>query len=192
MNPTATPGLPSPQQLPHDIRGVLPYRMTLLDYLPYIAAGVAALTVALLALHFWRKRHRAIKPAEPVDPWEVLFARLAAVTPGRPFEGPAQVEFYFQLSLLLREAIERRTGVRATDSTLGELRVPLRKKLPLTPGAIEAVLAFLERSDLIKFAGFAATPDEALAAQEQVSAWARALKPLPVVTAALEQRGLTP
>lgn len=176
------------QQLPHDIRSILPYRPTLADYAPWIGGGVLILIAAAALVYFWRKRRPKTAPVVIIDPWEQIFNKLAGLSMASPFVGAALVEFFYQLSLLLREAIEQRTGIGATDKTLNELRGPLRKQLPLGPEQIEAILTFLERSDMVKFAGFTATADEAQRAKEQVAAWARALKPLATVTAHLEQR----
>ena len=191
-SPAATPLAGASPQLPHDIRPLLPYHPTFWDYAPQLALGAAILATVLLAVYLWRKRHVRPVPVPPVDPWVVLFAKLQSLVVTHPFSAPAAVEYYFQLSLLLREAIERRTAVPATDRTLHELRAPLRKKLPLATDQIEAVLAFLERSDMVKFAGFTATPEEAAAAKERVCAWVSGLKPAAVVPTPLEQREARP
>ena len=189
MNPSiAMPAAGASSQLPHDIRPLLAYRPTWTDYAPWLCLAFLVALLFFIAFYWWKTRRPKQKPPVPVDPWQVLLENLEALTVAVPFMGPPVVEYYFQLSLLLREAIERRTAIPATDLTLSELRSPLRKKLPLATEQVEAVLSFLERSDMVKFAGFAASLDEAAAAKKQVCAWARELKPLPVVTAHLEQR----
>lgn len=180
LAPGATTG---EQQLPHDIRGLVPYRGSLLDYWPY-AAGLLALLLALAGFLWWRRRRAALRPpAPPADPWDVLAGKLAQLTVPRPFGLQEQAEYFFHLSLLLREAIELRTGLRATDLTLGELKAPLRNKLPLPTGDVDGVLAFLERADYVKFAGRPASTEEAVSAREQATTWARRLRPLVEATA---------
>ncbi len=180
LAPGATTG---EQALPHDIRGLVPYRASLLDYWPY-AAGLMALLVGLAGLLWWRRRRAAqMPPAPPADPWDVLAGKLAQLSVPRPFGLQEQAEYFFHLSLLLREAIELRTGLRATDLTLGELKTPLRNKLPLPTGDIDGVLAFLERADYVKFAGRPASTEEAVFAREQATAWTRRLRPLVEATA---------
>ena len=163
--------------LPHDIRGLIPYQPTVLDRWPWILGAILLLALLIFAGLYWRK-FRARKAVEPpVDAWDLLEQRLARLVPGEPFTDSIRVAFFYELSLGLREAIERRTGVRATDMTLDELREPLRRKLPLSAGETEELLAFLQRADLVKFAEVAATADEALAEGLRVRNWTSSLRP---------------
>jgi hypothetical protein len=169
--------------LPHDIHGLLPYQPTLLDRWPwFLAAGAALVALALLGV-WWRRRKGKVHPAKQVDPWDALDERLLALLPPDPFVGRARETYFYELSLALREAIERRTELRATDMTSSELREPLRRKLPLPSAEIDSVLAFLQRADLVKFAEAEASRDEALDAVQRVRRWATALRPRPEMAA---------
>ena len=175
-----SPG-PTSGGLPHDIRPLLPYVPTWRDYAPWLLAALLALVVLALVYRTWKKTR---KPPPPVvvDPWAELQRDVRAVRIEAPFGPPAQRECFYRLSLLLREAIERRTGIRATDSTLAEMRQPVRKKMPLPNFEIEEILVFLERSDLVKFADHPAAMDEAIAAQNRVAVWCDRLRPVAEVS----------
>lgn len=171
MNSQAVEGLP------HDIHGLIPYQPTLLDRWPWILAAGLGLLLVGLVWSWWRTRRRRQPAEQPFDPWDQLEQRLARLEPGELFDSRARETFFYDLSLGLREAIERRTGLRATDMTLGELRGPLLTKLPLPPPDIEAVLDFLKHADFVKFAEAPATRNEACEASKSVQAWVRQLRP---------------
>jgi hypothetical protein len=170
------------QSLPHDIRGLLPY-VPWGTYILWFLIGAAALAALLYFLRV-RRRRRHERPAPPIDPWDDLKNRLRALRPGLPFGRKEQEEFFFQVSLLLREAIELRTKIRATDLTCQELKEPLRRKLPMAQTDIDGILAFLERADMIKFAEAPSDRAEADTAAGQVAAWARELTPKSIDAAA--------
>ena len=157
-------GNPAAAGLPHDIRG------SIFVPLPWwqIALIVLITIVVLIALFTaWKW-------------WDELQERLQVTQPPIPFTKAAQIEYFAQLSLILREAIERRTQIPATDRTCQELKAPLRAKLPLKPTETEALLSFLERADFIKFAKAPTDTAEALSAHGHVVTWLRALVPLSI------------
>jgi hypothetical protein len=168
----------APQGLPHDVRGLVPYETPWYIYAGWVLAGVLICLLVIWAIKWferYRERKNAIKP--PIDPWVDVKERIQSLTPDAQFEPKAQIEFYYELSMLLRECIELRTKIRATDLTYQELKKPLESKLPLKTDGVSGVLAFLERADLIKFAEQPATLAEATAAKAQVSRWASMLTP---------------
>lgn len=167
-----------PVQLPNDIRGLVPNPPPWWSYAVLALASLALAVAAVWLYRWWKTRRPAAKTKAGASPWETLRARLQAMTVPSDFpEGRCQEEYFYGLSLLLREAIELRTRIPATDRTFQELRDPLRKKLPLATLEVQAVLAFLERADLVKFASAASTKPEAAACQLQVSAWVQKLEP---------------
>ena len=103
--------------------------------------------------------------------------RINSLMPSAQFEHKAQVEYYYQLSMMLREAIELRTNIRATDLTYQELKKPIESKLPVKSDVSSEVLLFLERADLIKFAEQPATLEEATHAKALVTRWTQLLTP---------------
>jgi hypothetical protein len=167
--------------LPHDIRGLLPYQT---PWWHYALAGLAAVVVAgLLAWGIWyllKKRRSKAREERPVDPWDALESRLGVMLPPGEFpRGIVQENYFYSLSLILREAVELKTGIRATDLTLYELKNPLRRQLPFREEDIEAVIHFLERADMVKFAGAPSQREEALGDHGRVKMWVRELRPRP-------------
>lgn len=163
-------------QLPHDVRGLMPFRMPWWEYV-LIGVGAVAVAAALLLLARYLMNRRRATELAPLDPWVHLQHRFAQLGVVEPFVKKAQGDFFYQLSLLVREGIELRTAIPATDRTLKELKDPLRKKLPLATPDVQAVLSFLERADMVKFAEAPSTADEAKACLDDARRWLRDLKP---------------
>lgn len=170
MNPQAPGGLP------HDVRGLMPFHTPWWEYVLY-GLAVVAVAGALLLLSRFLLRRRAAGEVAALDPWVGLTHRFRQLTVPVPFGTRAQEDYFYALSLLVREGIELRTEIPATDRTLKELRDPLRKKLPLAPKDVEAVLQFLERADLVKFAGAPSDQAEAEACHAAAGRWLASLKP---------------
>ncbi|MEY4630347.1 MAG: hypothetical protein RIQ81_467 [Pseudomonadota bacterium] len=135
----------------------------------WAAVVVAVLAVAWALWRRWRARPQPLQVTpQPTGPGRVsvLADRVRALQVADPFDARAREDFYFELGIAFRTAIEWRTGIGATSLTLRELREPLQKKLPLPRDEVSAAMTLLERSEGIKFAGAPATPTEATAARD--------------------------
>lgn len=161
--------------LPHDVRGLASEPSLLLRWGGFAAGALlAALLVALIVI--WLRRRRR-DPTFVVDPWTELLTRIKELVLPPLDNDKGREDFYYNLSLMLREGIERRTGLNATDLTFGELKGPLSSKLPLRTDKIKDVLAFLERADLVKFAEAPATATVMQEDRDAVHRWVDGLKP---------------
>lgn len=175
-SPQAPAGILPP--LPHDIYDALPVHWPWWVWGLIVLVVVLTIPLAIYLMRKWREHRARVKPVGPVDPWETLAARLKGMLAPMDFPvGRPQEDHYYAMSLLLREAIEMRTKIPATDLTLQELRDPLRKKLPLETSEVEAVLNFLERADLVKFAGRPSDRPEAEVHRARIAGWLESLKP---------------
>jgi hypothetical protein len=136
------------------------------------ALALILISAAVWALwKWWRKRQQAVKTTDaPVSSGPgrlaVLVDHVRRLEITEPFDARAREDFYFELGIAFRTAVEWRTGIGATTLTLRELREPLRKKLPLPGHDVTAAVDLLERSEGIKFAAEPATPAEALLARD--------------------------
>jgi hypothetical protein len=177
---------PKAAVLPHDIRDIMP--------LPFwglspVAMGLAVLMLVLVVFLLWAllrylQKRKALKKAQiiPVDHWGQLLTAIRAVEVPNPLPKEAAGNLFFELSLLLRQAIERRTRLAATDMTLQELKVPLETKLPLADTDKQAVWRFLERADQIKFADAPTNTAEALQGRALVEHAATLLRSVSAAT----------
>ncbi len=161
--------------LPHDVRGlaIVPspiWQWTMIG----VGALIAVLLVALVVL--WLRRRRR-DPQFAVDPWTELVARIRGTTLPDEADTRGREEFYFALSMHLRDGIERRTGINATDLTYSQLAAPLKNRLPLRTAEVDAVLAFLQRADLIKFAEAKSSTASMTEDRDAVRGWVESLRP---------------
>ncbi len=164
---------------PHDLIELTPLT-------PLWVYGVAAVislgVVAAVGWYLWR-RHLRNKSYPAVvssdlpglrveDPRQRLLRNLSLLQPVEPFDAVAQMQYFSALTLYLREAIELRTTIRATDMTVNELHPYLERSPFLEEEERYNVLSFLDKADRIKFAGEAVSLTEAEAARRKAMKWA--------------------
>ncbi len=141
---------------PHDIVGLTPYKLPW----SYIALSILGLAV-LFGVGFWLikkiRREKQIEAARPVDPEQVLLDRLYRLKPSEPFTTAAREDFFFELSMILREFVEIKTGIAVTDMTTPEIMGRLtpwvgKPGFNLNSEELTRLGLFLEKADSIKFA----------------------------------------
>ena len=143
----------NPQDLPHDVYGLVPYQPPLWGYIIAAAIGLATLLALYMLWKKYRKHKMAAKPLEPkADPLKVCLAALRALEPTEPFTRREQNNFFFQLSMIFREYIELTLNVPATDSTTGELKTHLARVFTIDRETKKSYIQFLESADMVKFA----------------------------------------
>lgn len=136
--------------------------------LVYAAAALAALFLVaalLLAARRWRrpraKRRRPGRVAAPhLPPHEEALARLDEVEASGLVDAADRKPAYHELSEIVRGYLGRRYDFPALDLTTGEIRAHL-SEMAGGERAAELLGDWLERCDLVKFAGADASPDEA-------------------------------
>src|SRR6266404_4205088 len=127
----------------HDIKGLVP--------LPHNWWWLFIL-VAALALAYWlwkRKRPTdATNAAPPPMPYEVAIRALQQLRE----ENPPVEEFYTRLSDIVRHYLEGRFHLRAPERTTEEFLYEVSQNNTLAQEHKELLGAFLQESDLVKFA----------------------------------------
>ncbi len=142
-----------------DIRD--PYRLPAPIW-PYILLPLGILLVGY-ASHILYNRFRKIPeiPREPPSPpWEIAFAKLDALKKNRHYEFGRIKQFYFELSLIAREYIERRYGFPAVESTTFELERESRLE-EIETNLYGRLFEFFNRADIAKFAKGTPSRDDA-------------------------------
>ena len=134
-----------------------------------IAGAIAALAAGAAAWFWWKsKQQPPVVEAAPPDPPDTIALReldelLAA---GLAQQGLVK-ELYGGVSDILRRYIEARFGLHAPEQTTEEFLSELRRTLGFDPAHRALLRAFLEHTDLVKFAEArptAAQVDETVAA----------------------------
>ena len=134
----------------------------------YVAGGalaaIALLTALMIARRRWRRRQRDVLARLPEavqrSAHDEALARLDALEANGALDADDLKPAYLQMSEILRLYIGRRFGLPALDLTTVEIRRELEAR-PGGPPAAEMVTGWLELADLVKFAGYPASGDEA-------------------------------
>lgn len=146
---------------------------------PWVRLGLVIGLIALLALmaallaRTLRRSAMAPPPPPPLPPHEQAMRALRELRARGIPEGEAVESFYVDLSAVVRRYLEEAFGLRAPEQTTEEFIRSAAESNALTIEHRTLVFAFLEQSDLVKFARYRPTgPDieAALAAAERLVA----------------------
>jgi hypothetical protein len=142
-----------------------------------LAGGVAAAGAAGAAVAVLRRRRRTGGRADAQkNPWEAASGELEALLELRLLEAGRFREFYEGLSDVTRRYIERRFQVRAPELTTEEFLEKARSSEALAAHR-ESLAGFLAHCDLVKFARYRPSEEEALAAAGSCRAFLAATAP---------------
>ena len=147
--------------VPHDIKGVIRYPVTLKEVAPWVAAGLAL--VGLIALIVWLIiRYRRNHDPEYVkkDPAHIVALRKLDKYRGNALWAPEkQKTFYSGITDTLREYISERYGIGAMEMTTAEIFKDM-KQTDAPADLLEELKDLFERADFVKFAKFAASDED--------------------------------
>jgi hypothetical protein len=111
---------------------------------------LAGLVATAIALYLWRRRKTA-PVDELVPPLSAVEIALAALRRLREDSPPVEV-FYTRLSDIVRRYLEDKFQLRAPERTTEEFLVEVSRDGALLPEHQTLLSAFLQESDLVKFA----------------------------------------
>jgi hypothetical protein len=133
---------------------------------PYWLAAVAAVVIVGIVAFIILYR-RAGKPieltAEPRDtrlPWEIAIAELALLWDTELVAKGEFKLFYLKLTEVFRRYLEKRYGISALERTTWEITLEFRRQ-GFPPDEEKVVREFLDDCDLVKFAKFIPTSEQA-------------------------------
>lgn len=124
-------------------------------------AGGAGVALAVILVSWWllRRARKAAVPA-PLSPHEWAFFALQRLQEDRLIEAGRVQEFYFRLSGIVREYIERRFGLMAPERTTPEFLAEVRTNAVLSREHQRLLTDFLQAADMVKFARYEPAPSE--------------------------------
>jgi len=132
-----------------DIRPPVAYGMD--RRLFFLALAVAAVLAGFLVLWFWRKKRRTTGQAPVLPPVPEDVVALDALRDLESNPGMADREYYFRLTGILREYLDRRYGTDTLEKTTEEL-VPAVGRIPVDPNLRTSLLNLLREADPVKYA----------------------------------------
>lgn len=141
-----------------------PFSWKLVGWCALAVLGLAALVAGIWFLVRYVARRVKEHRMSPVErAWAELDRLLKKGLPGRG----RYKDFYVELTMVVRRYIQRTYGIRAPHLTTEEFLVEVGAgQTGVRVTEVEALRAFLESADLVKFAGVAATPETADAATD--------------------------
>jgi hypothetical protein len=110
------------------------------------------------------------------DPWDNLEHVWSSLRPREPWDRLAGEEFFFQLSFVLRQALELRTDLPLTGQTLSESEHSLETYPLFSANLKQDLVKFLRLAEQLKFAGAELSLDDALTWQSNVKKWLELLR----------------
>ncbi len=119
-----------------------------------LAAAALAVLLAVLIRLYRRRAAAPVNGPPPLPPHAVALAALQALLARGWIEAENVEPFYIKLSAIVRRYLEGRFGLRAPERTTEEFLREAATAGALTPAHQQLVGAFLEQSDLVKFARY--------------------------------------
>ena len=161
-----------------DIRGLKPIERRP-NQIPWMWIGVGGLVIlagSLLAWWMLRRRSAAVEAAIP--PHERAFARLDALRATDFGDRQAVRRFCFAISEIVREYVEGRFGLNATDLTTEEIIDDLPSIAELSAPHQQELIHFLRSTDQVKFAGSDPDPSGIERIYESALSFVEATRPM--------------
>jgi hypothetical protein len=155
----------------------------------WIAGGIALISAAIIALILLKRRRAELVVAPPLPPHEWALRELDALREEQLIERGEFHEFYFRLSAILRQYIERRFNIMAAEQTTEEFLRAARNHDALSEGHRVLLTQFLRQADMVKFAKFQPTQHESEAAFEAASHFVEETAPHASELAASQMNG---
>ena len=147
---------------PSEIRDVKAPVAVPRDYTPFLwlAGGVLALAALGAGLYRLLNRSRAVAaPPRPAD--EIALEALNRLRAERLLEKEEYGEFYVRLSSVVRAYLEARFELRAPEMTTEEFLQAAQRAPQLNPAQRSALGQFLADADLVKFARYRPSVEDA-------------------------------
>lgn len=136
-----------------DIKGLVPLPMSKWWLWLLLAVVIAALLAWFIGWLRKRRQARAVPPALPrLSPYELAVRSLQQLIAEKLHERGLADEFYTKLSQIVRVYLEGRFALRAPELTTEEFLREVSRDDTLTQGHKDLLAAFLQESDLVKFA----------------------------------------
>ena len=169
-----------------ELRDIKPQaELPFINWLPWLLGGLLLALLAGGGYLFWRRRQaqRALAAVDNRLPHEVALDQLTAVAGlGLPEQGRFK-EHYSLVTDTVRGYLETTYGLPMTERTTGEIQRELRGSA-MPRGAQQQLLAFLQESDLVKFADLIPSEAEAYELVAQGRAIVEATRPAPLAVGA--------
>jgi hypothetical protein len=147
------------------IKGPVKVGFSILEYLPWIIAGLWFLAIVGFLLYYLIKKRRGepiflLRPNVKYQPHELALMELEKLRTRKLWQAGKMKEYHTELTNILRKYIEDRFHLMAMESTSEEILDELGEKTIIRKEWREILREVLSMADLVKFAKYLPMPEE--------------------------------
>lgn len=141
------------------IKGPVKVPFSILEYLPWIIAGIIFLVIAGFLLYYYIRRRKGepvfvLRPAVKYQPHERALMELEKLRVKKMWQSGKTKEYHTELTEIIRKYIEERFHVMALECTTGEILEELEEKTVVPAEYRKTLSDILSMADLVKFAKY--------------------------------------
>ena len=147
------------------IKGPVKVGFSILEYLPWIIAGMWFLAIVGFLLYYFIKKRRGepiflLRPNVKYQPHELALMELEKLRARKLWQAGKMKEYHTELTNILRKYIEDRFHIMAMESTSEEILDNLEEMTIIRKEWREILREVLSMADLVKFAKYSPMPEE--------------------------------
>lgn len=147
------------------IKGPVKIPFSILEYLPWIIAGLLFLAIAGFLIYYLIKTKKGepiflLRPSVKYQPHEWALMELEKLRKKKLWQAGKMKEYYTELTDILRKYIEDRFRLMAMESTTGEILEDLEEKIGIQKEFRTTLGKILSMADLVKFAKYMPLPED--------------------------------
>ncbi|MGA3013579.1 MAG: hypothetical protein ABSD71_06050 [Bacteroidales bacterium] len=147
------------------IKGPVKIGFSLMDYLPWIIAGLLFFGIAGFLIFYYFKRKKGepifvLRPAVKYQPHELALMELEKLRVKKLWQAGKIKDYHTELTEIIRTYIEDRFHLMAMESTTGEILEDIENKTLVLKEYREILDKTLSMADLVKFAKYLPLPEE--------------------------------
>jgi len=147
------------------IKGPVKITFSLMDYLPWIIAGLLFLGIAGFLIFYYFKRKKGepifvLRPAVKYQPHEWALMELEKLRVKKLWQAGKIKDYHTEITDILRKYIEDRFHLMAMESTTAEILEDIENKTLVLKEYREILDKTLSMADLVKFAKYLPLPEE--------------------------------
>jgi hypothetical protein len=147
------------------IKGPVKVPFSILEYLPWILAGLLFLAIAGFLLYYLIRKRKGepifvLRPAVRYQPHERALMELEKLRVKKLWQAGKWKEYHTELTDILRKYLEDRFHLMAMESTSGEILDDLEEKTAIPKECRKMLGEILSMADLVKFAKYLPLPED--------------------------------
>ena len=147
------------------IKGPVRIGFSILEFLPWIIAGLLFIAIAGFLVFYYMKRKKGepifvLRPGVKYQPHEWALMELEKLRAKKLWQAGKIKEYHTDLTDILRKYFENRFHIMAMESTTDEILEDLETKTLIAMENREMLGKILSMADLVKFAKYLPLPEE--------------------------------